>query len=294
MREIVILTDSCSDLGADIRAEYHIDYAKMRTVKDGVETPADLNFPTYTPKELYDIMRGGKRILTTQVPQSEFEEAFGAALEAGKDVIYIGCALPLSSSVNTAGVVARNLLPKYPEAKIACIDATNSCLGEGLLTVFAAKLRNEGKSFEEIVASVEDKKHFVNQFVTVGSLDMLKKSGRVKGSAAFFGNLLGVKPVIISDKNGQNVPICKFKGRRASLDGLVKLATENVVDAKEQTVFIAHADCIEDAEYLKAQLLEKAGFKDAYVNFIGPIIGSCIGPGAIGIFFFGKEITTAI
>lgn len=293
MKPIKILTDSCSDLGADIREKYNIDYLKMMSVEDGKETPADLNFPYFTPKEMYDKMRAGKRLTTTQVPMAEFERGFTEAVEAGFDVIYVACALPMSSSVNTGTLVARSICEKYEGAVIRCVDTTNCCLGEGMLAVLAATLRDEGKSVDEIVAVLDEKKHFINQFVTVGSLDMLRKSGRVKGSAAFFGNLFGVKPVIISDYNGQNVPICKVKGRRASLDKLVELTRDAVINPEEQTVYIAHADCGEDAEYLKGELL-KLGFADAYIYFIGPIIGACIGPDAIGVWCYGKKVETAI
>ena len=291
---IKIYTDSCSDLGGDIRAEYGIEYIKCATVRDGKETPADLDWPTYTPKELYDIMRGGERITTTQIMRDEAERLFTEEAKAGNTVIYLGCALPLSSSVNTAAVIAREIEKQYPDSKFYCINSTNACLGEGLITVYAAKLRNEGKTAEEIVAAVEEKKNTVRQYVTVGSLDMLKKAGRVKGSAAFFGNLLGVKPIIISDKNGQNVPVKKVKGRRQSLDELVAMTKETVVDPASQTVFIGHADCAEDAAYLREKLLTEVGFKDAYVNFIGPIIGASIGPGAIGVFSFGQPVEYAI
>ena len=294
MASIRIFTDSCSDLGKDIREKYGIEYLKMCTVFEGKESPADLDWTQQTPREMYDIMRGGKRILTTQVPQSEFITHFTAAMEAGDAVIYIGCALPLSKSGETGTIVARNLKERFPGGEIYCVDATNSCLGEGMLTVRAAELRDAGKSAAEIVADLEVKKHEINQFVTVGSLDMLKKSGRVKGSAAFFGNLLGVKPIIISDYNGQNVPIKKVKGRKASLDALVELIKEIVVDPASQTVYVGHADCEADALYLRDRLVKELGFADAYVNFIGPIIGACIGPDAIGVWAYGKKVETAI
>ena len=111
---------------------------------------------------------------------------------------------------------------------------------------------------------------------------------------AFFGNLLGVKPIIISDYNGQNVPIVKVKGRKTSLDKMVSLIGESVIDPASQTVYISHADCAEDAEYLRRELIEKVGFKDAYIYFIGPIVGVCIGPDAIGAWCFGKKVELTI
>lgn len=294
MQKIKIFTDSCADLGGDIREKYDIGLLKMCTVDEGVETPADLSDVEYILAVYKKIRETGKRIFTTQVPMAELEGAFRAAIADGYAVLYVGCALPMSSSVNTAMVVAKQLCEEYPDAVIRCVDSTNCSLGEGMLAVFAAQLRDEGKTVDEIVSALDERKHEINQFVTVGSLDMLKKSGRVKGSAAFFGNLLGVKPIIISDYNGQNVPIVKVKGRRASLDKLVELTKQAVIDPAEQTVYIAHADCAEDAEYLRRELIERVGFKDAYIYFIGPIVGVCIGPDAIGVWSVGKKVELAI
>lgn len=294
MSKIRIFTDTNADLARDVREKYDIEYFKMCTVHEGNVIPADMDWACFgSCKAFYDILRTGKRVTTTQVPAEDFRRVFTEAAEAGDTVIYIANALPLSSSVNTAAVVARDLKATYPDAKLYCLDSKNSCWGEGMLVILAAQLRNEGKSAEEIVAAVEAKRGFINQFVTVGSLDMLKKAGRVKGSAAFFGNLLGVKPIIISDANGQNVPVVKVKGRNASLDKLIEMTRESVIEPEKQTVYISHADCPEAAEYLKEKALA-LGFADACIGTIGPVVGACIGPDAIGIWSFGKEVTLTV
>ena len=291
MAGIRILTDTNADLSRALREEYGIDYVKMCVVQDGVAIPADMDFEIWgSCKAFYDLLRAGKRVTTTQVPREDFTAAFTSCLERGEDVIYIGCALPLSSSVNTAAVVARDLKETYPDRKIFCIDSKNCCFGEGMLAILAATLRNAGKNAEEIVAQIEAKRKTINQFVTVGSLDMLKRAGRVKGSAAFFGNLLGVKPIIVSDVNGQNVPIVKVKGRNASLDKLIELTAESVIAPETQTLYISHADCPEGAEYLREKALS-LGFAGICIGTIGPVVGACIGPGAIGIWSFGREVT---
>ena len=292
MANITIFTDTNADLCKELRERYDIDYFKMCTVHDGRVVPADSDWGTFSPKEYYDILRAGKRVTTAQVPAESFRQVFTACLEAGETVIYIANALPLSGSVNTAKLVARELLETYPNGKIYCVNSKNTCFGEGMLAIYAAELRDAGKTAEEIVAAVEEKSAYVNQFVTVGSLDMLKRSGRVKGSAAFFGNLFGVKPIIISDANGQNVPICKVKGRNASLDKLIELLGEVAVDPADQTVYIEHADCVEVAEYLKEKALA-LGFKNAVIGVIGPVVGACIGPDAVGVWCYGKKVETA-
>ena len=114
MRKVKILTDSCSDLTRELRDRFDIDYLRMNTVREGKETVASLDWEFYSPKELYDTIRGGNRVTTTQVPANEFERGFKEYLEQGYDIVYIGCSSKLSGSVHTAEVVAKDMLKSYP------------------------------------------------------------------------------------------------------------------------------------------------------------------------------------
>ena len=291
MRPVKILTDSCSDLMKELRDQYDIDYAKMQTVYEGKEQWASLDFEYYTPKELYDIMRAGNRILTTQVPPAEFERIFTKYLEEGYNIVYIACASKQSNSVFTGTKVAEELTPKYEGAEIYCIDALNASIGEGMLAVRAAKYRDAGLSAAEINEKVLADRNLVNEFVTVHNLNALKRAGRVKASKAFFGNLLGVKPILIADANGAQVPIAKAKGRQKSLETIVSMLKEKFTDPEED-VYLVHADCSpEEVKAVCDMIRQEIPCKEIHVGYIGPIIGASIGPEAIGVWSFGKEVT---
>lgn len=292
VKKVQIITDSCSDLSAELLEKYGIDYAKMMTVRDGVESPALLSWTKAEAHELYEAMRAGTRITTTQVPTEEFVRIFTKYLDEDKDIVYIGCSSKQSGSVNTATVVARKILEGCPCSKIICIDSQNASIGEGMLAIEAAKLANEGLSAEQIAERINDIKKNVNEYVTVHSLKALYRAGRVKGPAAFFGNLLGVKPIIISDANGEQAAFKKVKGRRTSFDEIVNLLKESIENPEEQTVYIVHADCAdEEVKALRSSLVAAIPAKDIHTGLIGPIIGASIGPDAIGVFAFGKKIT---
>ncbi len=292
MRRIQVLTDSCGDLSGELLEKYGIDYCRMRTVRDGVETPASLTWEYYSPKELYDIMRGGERVLTTQVPLEEFQTVFEKYLNADCDIIYIGCSLKQSSSVNTATVLSKKLLKDHPDARIACIDSLNASAGEGVLAIRAAELVRAGKDFDTVVADIMVARKQLNQFVTVHSLEYLRRAGRVKGSAAFFGNLMGVKPILISDADGEQTPIKKVKGRAKSLSEMVAMLKDAIIDPEEQTVYVAHADApAEDVDAICAEIRREIPCRDVVTVYIGPIVGASIGPDAIGIWGFGREVT---
>jgi len=287
---VKIFGDSCCDLTSELRKLHSIDYVKMNVVIDGEEKPASLDWEVFTPSEFYGYMRKGIRTTTTQVPSAEYVEKFTAALEEGCDIVYISCSGAHSGSINTGIVVAQELMAKYPGREIYCVDALNSCMGQGVQLLKAAELRDAGKTAKEIADYITETRLNVNQFATVDTLDGLRRSGRVKASKAFFGNLFGVKPLIISDVKGQNVPVKKVKGRIASIDGLVEMMKEAIVDPEDQIIYVGHADCIEDGRELAEKIKAAIPCKDTYLFDIGPIIGASVGPSMLAIYAYGKTV----
>ena len=290
MRNVKIVTDACADLPKELREKYDIDYMMMNTVYEGKETPASLDWEFYSPKELYDICRNGGRVTTTMVPPDRFQEYFKAELEKGNDIVYIACSGKLSGSVNVGKVEAETILKDYPEATICCVDSINASFGEGIIAMKAAEMRDQGMSAKEIEEALLPIRNNVNQFITVHNLNALKAAGRVTGSSAFFGNLLGVKPIIISDSVGNNTPIKKAKGRLNSFKELVSLVAEGVEGQENPDICIVHADCMDEAEDLAKMVEEAIPGAKTYITYIGPIVGASIGADAIGLYAYGKSI----
>ncbi len=290
-KSFVLLTDSTSDLNESVRKEYGIEYVKMNYVIDGIEYPASLDWESHSSKEYYDLLRGGKHITTTQVPQDTYRTVFEGALSQGKDLIYIACSSALSGSINLANVVARELNEKYPDNKIYCIDSLCSSLGQGSMVIDAAKLRNEGKTAAEVTECIEANKLKVNQSGTVASLEYLRRAGRVTASKAFFGNLFGVKPLIISDIKGQNYAVKKAKGKANAYKEIANMVAESVEGFEADELYLSHADCLADIELLRDEILNVVPFKKVYIDVIGPIVGASVGPGTVISFCKGKEVT---
>ncbi len=291
MKPFAVITDSTSDLGKDLREKYDILYTPMNYIIGEEEYPAMLDWESHSAKEFYDMMRNGIQIRTTQVPRETYTRIFTEQIEAGKDVLYISCSSALSGSINIARMIAKELLETYPHAKICCVDSLISSLGQGYLVIQAAEMRDAGKSVEETASYIESIRLKENQFGTVGNLEYLRRVGRVTASSAFFGNLFGVKPIIISDKAGQNYAMKKAKGALNAKKEIAALLAEATENPEEQTLYISHADALDDAEQLRDEILKFAPFKDCYINYIAPIVGASVGPGTIIAFGFGKEVT---
>ncbi len=266
MKQVKIITDSCSDLTPDLMEKYDIDYAQMNTVLDGKTSPASLAWTPGEVHEFYEIMRSGRRITTTQVPVEEFNRVFTKYIEAGQDIVYIACSSKQSGSVNTAHVLAEKLMKEHPERKIFCIDSLNASMGEGMLAIEAARLAEKDMSAEEINEKITAMRKIVNEYCTVHSLDALRRAGRVKATSAFFGNLMGVKPIIIADAVGAQSAFKKVKGRQNSFKEIVSLLKESIIDPENQTVYVLHADCTaEEVDQLKGLILSEIPCKELWL-----------------------------
>lgn len=290
MKEFVIFGDSTCDLNKALREQYGIDYIPMNYVVDDQEYVASLDWESHPVHDFYNLMRDGKRVFTTQVPKQSYINAFTAAIEAGKDILYISCSSALSGSIGTALVVAGELKEQYPDAGIYCVDSLNSSLGQGHMLIMASQLRSEGKSAAEVASYIESIRLKVNQFGTVDSMEYLRRAGRLKASKAFFGNLFGIKPIIISDIKGQNFAYKKVKGAANARTAIAQQVVE-AADGVYETLYISHADDEEAANALRDEILALAPFKNVVFGYIGPIVGASVGPGTIIAYTYGKEVT---
>lgn len=292
MKPYIIVTDSCCDLTQDERREYNIEYIPMYCVYKDESHYADLNWTEEDRKAFYQMMRDGVRITTAQITEQEYEAFFEDKLAQGFDILSISCSSALSASVQTSRKAKEILLERYPEAKIYCIDSLNACRGLGMLCLTASELRAEGKSIDEVAEWLEEHKLEANQECTPEKLIYLKQAGRVSAASAFFGGLLSIKPIIISDVKGRNLAVEKVKGRKNSLHRLVERMKERYRDVPYQKVAILHADCLEDAESLRQDIV--ASFPELEgkitISWLGPIIGATCGPGIVALYFFGKKV----
>ena len=297
MNKFVIFTDSTSDLTTEQRKAHGIEYVRMLvnwTDKDKKlhETYADLDWTEMTPTQYYNLMRDGAVIMTSQVTEQEFDLKFVPHFEKGEDILYLAC----SSGLSASGALAERLFnekysKKYPNCRLRVVDTLLAVMGQGLIVLEAAKLKEEGKSLDEIADQIEKVRRTFNQAATVEDLTTLKKHGRVKASAAFFGNIFGVKPILISDAKGVNYAIEKCKGRRNALLRLVSLTKERVIDPGKQDCFVCEADAkSEDLELLVSNL-KTIGFRSVIVQKLGPIISATCGPATIGVYYKGQPET---
>ena len=195
----------------------------------------------------------------------------------------------LSTTHQSAVIAATELAEKYPDRKIRVVDTLCASLGQGLLVWHACKKRDEGMGLDELADWCEEAKKNVAMWFTVDDLMFLKRGGRVSAATALVGTMLQIKPVLHVDDEGHLINVAKARGRKAAIEALDKKVGETGLPGENDTVFISHGDCLEDAQLLEKILQEKYGVKSAFIYYVGAVIGSHSGPGTLALFFMGSK-----
>lgn len=284
MNDYVIITDSTSDLPSEIVSEIQVEIIPMKFTMDG----ANYIDGELKAKEFYDKLRNKSLASTSQINPGEFEEHFSKHLEEGKDVLYISLSSSFSGSCSSAQIAAKELLAKYPKNKVVVIDSLSASLGEGFLVYSLAKKKQSGIGLEELVKWVEENKKNICHWFMVDDLNHLKRGGRISQASAFFGSVMNIRPVLHIDDEGKLSVVEKARGRQKAIEFMISKMEESGTDLSNQTIFISHGDCEDDAKNLAEKVKNKFDVKNVVINNIGAVIGSHTGAGTLALIFTGK------
>ena len=284
-----IVTDSSSNLTDQQIQEYGVSIRSLSFFVSGREYQSYVKGQHNDLKKFYDMMRQKETITTSLIRLSECRDLFETILKQGQDLLFIGFSSALSGTYQAAETVAGELREEYPDRKIYTVDTLGASLGEGLLVHHAVQHQKAGESIQEVYQWVLENRLHLAHWFTVDDLFFLKRGGRVSATTALVGTLLGIKPVMHMDNEGRLIPVGKVRGRRTSLDALFDRMKETAIHPEQQTVFISHGDCIEDAEYLASRIRKELHVKEILIHYVDPVIGAHSGPGTVALFFLASH-----
>lgn len=288
MRDFVIMSDSCCDLTDGMAQELDLTILPLTLHMDGQDYRNYLDGRELDFQEFYAKVRSGVKSSTSAISVGDFQSSMREILQQGKDIFCINFSSALSATYQSACIAAEDLRSEFPEAKILVLDSLCASLGQGLFLYLCTKYKQQGKSIDEVYAYAEETRGKVCHWFTVDDLNHLKRGGRISAATAMFGTMLSIKPVMHVDDGGHLVPVSKARGRKASLVALVDEMEKTALNPAEQTVFISHGDCADEAQFVADEIRRRFGTKEIYINFVGPVIGNHSGPGTMALFFLGS------
>ncbi len=294
MAEFVIIPDTSSDMTKELRTRFGIPayISGIVNFPDGHSEPADLDWEKYDPIEFYKSMKDRKTLYTTaSAPLGNILEVFEGQLAQGKDILSISLSSALSGTFQSCELAKQQLLEKYPERKIICIDSMRYSTAMALLVILAAQKKAEGATLEETAQYLDQHKHCIHQIGPMDDLFFLVKTGRISNFKAFFGTLVGVNPMADFNRRGLAEVLGKFKGKKAAFDATIAYIRATIENPQDQIIFVAHSNREQAANMLAERIRNEIGPKEIIINHVGMACGASIGPGLCGAFYLGNEIT---
>ncbi len=275
MNPITIVTDSTAYIKSSYLEEHKIHRVPLYINFEGETNPEGLPGEF---DEFYDRLENSSSFPSTSQPSTgdfikTFEKIFSE--NPGGEIIVLTISSKLSGTYNSACAAATMVAPK----RISIIDSLSSVANLHHLVQITRQLIEEGHSREDIVTNIEGQKKRAKVYVTVGTLNYLKKGGRLSGSQAVLGSMLNIKPIITLEE-GVLRPIDKVRGKKKALDKMVSMIIE-----RPSFLSICHINAEDEAQRLKEKLQEKHPELSVGIETIGPVIGAHLGPKAIGFCY---------
>ncbi len=276
MSGTAIFTDSASDLDPVQAAAAGIRIVPL-LVNFGAESyKAGVDLST---AEFWDRMTAPDAPFPTTAASSpgDFKTAYEAAFADGADaVVSVHVAGSLSGTIKSAQI-ARDMLP---DREIHVVDSLGASMSEGILARLAVELAADGRAPADIAATLESRAGDMRIYLSLETLDYLKKGGRISGAQAAIGTLLSVKP-IIRVKDGIVDTVDRVRTRSKARERLIELICERPIER----LAILHT-MSPDVEAFRDEVLARApGGLDldaVTIDLVGASVGPHIGPGCVG------------
>lgn len=283
-QDYIIATASTCDLTREYLEEHHIPFISYSYAMDDKNYEDDCREETRL--ETYRQMREGKLLSTSAINTFTYREFFEGLFEKGaKRIIFLDMTRPLSSSYRYCEEAIEELRQDYPDRQIVNVDTRCVSGGLGMLVVKVAALYEAGESMEAVIDWIEANKLRIAHRFTVDDLNWLKRGGRVSNASALVGTILSIKPVLYVPDEGTLVASSKVRGRKAALDCIISSIGSDLIDQESPEFYINHADCMEDAAYVREKIKEMFPHAKVMISGLGVVIGAHCGPGLIAVFY---------
>lgn len=289
-KEFIIFTDTDCDITPAVADKYGYKLISMPYTINGKEIKPYVSFQEFDSKAFYDDLRKGALPSTSGLSPFDYINYFEPYFAQGLDILYVHFSRAMSSTFNAMDIALNELYEKYPERKLYLIDTKGITLGSYSICLDIGELYQQGKSIEEIQQWANENIDKTAFYFYADDLKFFHRSGRVSGLAAFFGGMIGIKPIIFIDESGTMKTKSKGRGRRGTLEKLLEYVIELEEDIKKHRVIIAHTDAQKIAEQF-GDMLKKQFGNDLNIEYeiVNPTAGSHCGPDAMGVTFHAKH-----
>ncbi len=282
MGRVAIVTDSTADLPPSLRDQHHVTVVPLNVHfgDDVYRDQVDITTDAFMER----LQRSPALPTTSQPASGLFEETFRRLAADHDAIVAVLISGKLSGTVMSASI-ARDAVADL--VRVEVVDSRNASLGLGFQVLRAAELAADGMTATDIAARLEAETGAYHLVFFVDTLEYLQRGGRIGKAAAMVGSMLNLKPLLRVDE-GQIVPFERTRTRGRARRGLIEFARGL---PRTERLAVVHSTTPDEAEQLAAELSATALLpRDrVVVAQFGPVIGTHVGPGAMGVGIYEGE-----
>ena len=294
MADYILSGCSAADLSKEHFERIGVRYICFHYMMDDVVYPDDLG-QTMSAEEFYGRMSKGAMTKTSQINIAEYVDYFSAFCEQGRDIVHVTLSSGISGTYNSACSAALIVKERYPEREIYVIDSLGASSGYGLILDTAAAMRDSGMSAKELADWITENRLKLHHWFFSTDLSSYVRGGRISKTAAVFGGLLEICPLMNMDDLGRLIPRFKVRTKKRVIRQIVDKMAEFADGGLDYSgkCFISQSACLDDARAVAALVEARFPKLDGKVeiNYVGTTIGSHTGPGTVALYFWGDERT---
>jgi DegV family protein with EDD domain len=278
---VKILTDSTSYIGDELIKKYDISIISLSVIFENEEFK-EINIKN---ESFYEkLVKNAKFPTSSQPPLDEMYNSLEKHIKNNDEVVGVFLSSEMSGTYSNACLAKNMILENYPNASIEIIDSRSNCMQLGYAAIIGAKAAKDGNSIYEVVLLIKDNIKRSRFLFIPDTLEYLKKGGRIGGASALLGTIFQIKPILTVD-GGKTELFNKVRTKKRALQTMLDKFIEDITNHGLGEVMIHHINDVEGALAF-AKTVEGCIGKEVYIAPIGPVIGTHVGPGALGIVYY--------
>lgn len=278
---VKIVTDSTSYISEELRSKFDISIASLSVIFENEEFK-EINIENET---FYEKLDKSLSIPTSSQPSlEEMYNILEVHVKNNNEIVGVFLSSDMSGTYSNACLAKSMILENYPKALIEIVDSRSNCMQLGYAALTGAKAAKQEKTMDEVVSVVKDNIKRSRFLFIPDTLDYLKKGGRIGGASALLGTIFQIKP-ILTVEDGKTELFNKVRTKKRAIQTMIDKFIEDITKHGLGEVMIHHINDVEGALAFAKTVEEYIG-KKVDIAPIGPVIGTHVGPGALGIVYY--------
>jgi fatty acid kinase fatty acid binding subunit len=278
VQRVAVVSDTTAYLPRELVESHGIHLVSLYVNWDDA-SEREANLPNFDA--FYDRLRTIEKLPTTSQPSvGDFLEVYEPLVGQGLDVVSIHISGGISGTIESARQAKEQLAERVGSDRVTVIDSESACGGMGLLILAGARVANAGGTSEEVIERISATRSALKMWFAVDTLEYLRRGGRIGAASAWLGSALKIKPILTLEQ--EITPIERVRTGAKALRRMVEYAEQLHSDGADAWV-VQHIQAPDEAGRLVEQIEEFMGCPPLFVSEVGPVIGTHVGPGLLGV-----------